>query len=147
MRTWTVIIYFALAIILLASIGVSLPYIIDNVNNDPNLYRNLNQNIVTYFIAILVSASLDYVLKLFDDTVSYKKLAILLVGLGNLLVLSMAAYILYSNSKGSITKVSSLAILGVILAYIMWWITNYKNSAFNINAPLGGNAENPLTNG
>lgn len=147
MRTWTVIIYFALAIILLASIGVSLPYIFDNVNNDPNLYRNLNQNIVTYFIAILVSASLDYVLRLFDATVTYKKLAILLVCLANFVVLGMAAYVLYNNSKGPITKISSLAILGVIFAYIMWWVTNYKNSAFNTNAPLGGNADNPLTNG
>jgi hypothetical protein len=147
MRLWTIIFYFALAIIFLGSLGVTLPYIFDNVNSDPNLYKNLNQNMVTYFIAILVSASLDYVMRLIDETVTYKKLAILVVCSANILALLMAAYILYHNSKGIAKEISGLAFLGVVLAYVMWWISNYKNSAFNISGPLGGDAEKPLTNG
>lgn len=146
MRTLTIIFYFVFAIIILASIGISLPYIFDNVNNDPNLYKNLNQNLVTYFIAILVSASLDYVIRLIDDDVSYKKLAILSVCIGNALVILMTAYILYHNSKGTIQEVSGLAIVGVLVAYGMWWIANFKNSAFNVTSTLGGNADKPLTN-
>ncbi|MCK9403923.1 MAG: hypothetical protein M0Q26_11035 [Chitinophagaceae bacterium] len=147
MRTITIILYFFFTIIFLASIGVTLPYVFDRANADPNAIKNFNQNIVTYFIAILFSASLDYVMKLFDDQASYRKMAILFVCIGDTAVLIMTCFILYYNSKGEIKGISGLAILGIVAAYIMWWVANYKNSAFNINATLGGNAERPLQNG
>lgn len=148
MRFWTITFYFAFAIIFLASIGVSLPCIIDAVNSEPNLYKNLNQNLVTYFIAILISASLDYIMRLIDDTVAYKKLAILVVCIGNTIIILMASYILYFNSTTDVKGVSWLAIFGVIVAYIMWWVSNYKNSVFDpVNAPLGGDAAKQLSNG
>ena len=62
MNTLTKILYFLFAIVILASIGVSLPYCFDSANNDINLYKNLNQNLVTYYVAILVSASLDFII-------------------------------------------------------------------------------------
>ena len=94
MRVGTIICYFLFAIVFLASLGVSLPFVFDKINDDANLTRNLNQNIVTYFVAILVSASLDYVMKLFDDKVPYKKLAILSICIANTIILLVSAYIL-----------------------------------------------------
>lgn len=146
MRIWTIIFYFVFAIMFLASIGVILPLVFDNINKDSNLTKNLNQNIVTYFVAILVSASLDYVMRLIDDNVPYRKLAILGVCIVNTALLLLSTYILYKNSKSTIEGISVWAIGGVVVSYIMWWIANFKNSAFNINATLGGNAENPLKN-
>lgn len=131
----------------LASIGVSLPFIFDTINGEPNIIKNLNQNIVTYFIAILVSASLDYVIKVIDKDVSYKKLVILIICIANTLIFIMSACILYSNSKGNLNSISYLAIVGIILSYIMWWVANYHNSAFNVTAALGGNTNTPLQNG
>lgn len=147
MRILTISLYFVFAIIFLASIGVSLPFIFDSVNEDPDITRNLNQNIVTYFIAILVSASLDYVMKLIDKNVSYKKIAILGVCILNTVVFLTSAFILYTNSKGNTNSISFLAIMGILISYIMWWIANYHNSAFNVTAALGGNTETPLQNG
>lgn len=147
MRTMTISLYFIFAIIFLASIGVSLPYIFDKINDDPNIIKNLNQNIVTYFIAILVSASLDYVMKIIDKEVSYKKLAILSVCLTNTIIFLTSAFVLYDNSKGNLNSISYLAIIGIIISYIMWWVANYHNSAFNITAALGGNTNTPLQNG
>lgn len=147
MRTWTVILYFIIAIVLLASIGVSMPYIFDMTANDVNAIKNLNQNLVTYFIAILVSASLDLLLRLIDENVSYKKPAIMGIGLLNLLVFAMTAYILYCNSHGTIKGISTLAICGVIISYIMWWITNIKNPSFNVSSTLGGDTDKPVKNG
>jgi hypothetical protein len=147
MRILTISFYFIFAIFFLASIGVSLPYIFDYINKNPEITKNLNQNIVTYFIAILVSSSLDYVMKLIDKDVSYKKLAILAVCIANTTILFMSAYILYTNSKGNLNSISLLAIMGILVSYVMWWIANYHNSAFNITAALGGNTNTPLQNG
>ena len=147
MRFFTITSYFIFAIIILASIGVSLPLVFDSLNNDPNLTRNLNQNLVTYFIAIMVSASLDYIMKLIDQEVSYRKLVILIVCIGNTLIFLISAYILYQNGKSKIPSFSSLSIFGILASYIMWWVANYNNSAFNINSVLGGNTEKPLANG
>jgi hypothetical protein len=147
MRILTISLYFIFAIIFLASIGVSLPYIFDYINKEPAITKNLNQNIVTYFIAILVSASLDYVMKLIDKDVSYKKIAILAVCITNTVIFFTSAYILYINSKGNLNSISFLAVMGIIVSYVMWWIANYHNSAFNITAALGGNTNTPLQNG
>ncbi|MCZ8217395.1 MAG: hypothetical protein O9262_14215 [Cyclobacteriaceae bacterium] len=87
-------------------------------------------------------------MRLIDDTVSYKKLAILIVCVGNTFVLLMASFILYVNSRGPVNEISALAIVGVVLSYVMWWITNHKNSVFDpVNAPLGGDTSKQLTNG
>lgn len=147
MRILTISLYFIFAIMILASIGVSLPFIFDYINDDPDITKNLNQNIVTYFIAILVSASLDYVMKLIDKNVSYKKFAILLVCITNFAFFVISGFILYTNSKGNLNSLSSLAIFGIVVSYLMWWIANYHNSAFNVTAALGGNTNTPLQNG
>jgi len=147
MRILTVSLYFIFAIVILASIGVSLPYIFDNINNDENIIKNLNQNLVTYFIAILVSASLDYVLRLIDDNVSYKKPVILTVCIFNTAIFFMTAFILHGNSKPGVKEISGWTIIGVILAFIMWWIANFKNTSFDNNSPIGGDANRDLRNG
>lgn len=150
MRFFTITLYFIFAIVFLSSIGVSLPYIFDNINDNPEIIKNLNQNIITYIIAILVSASLDYVLKLIDQNVSYKKVGILTIVILNTTVLITISIVLYKNSNNQLSELSPLAIIGIGLAYIMWWIANYKNPCFDIkdpNATLGGNPNRPLTNG
>jgi len=150
MRFITITLYFIFAIVFLSSIGVTLPYIFDTINNSPDTVKNLNQNLITYIIAILVSASLDYVLKLIDQNVSYKKVGILTIVIINTVALITVSIVLYKNSNNQLTELSTLAIIGIIVAYIMWWIANYKNSNFDISdasSTLGGNPQKPLTNG
>jgi hypothetical protein len=148
MKFLTVLLYFFLAIVFLASIGVSLPYVFDKLYNEPNITKNLNQNLVTYFIAILVSASLDYIMRLVDDKVSYKKVAFLCVCLFNFIIFLMTAYILYENTQASANKVSYLTILGVFLAYATWWFVNYNNSTFDYKTgAMGGDTNKEVKNG
>ena len=150
MRFITITLYFIFAIVFLSSIGVSLPYIFDSINESPDIIKNLNQNLITYIIAILVSASLDYVLQLIDKNVAYKKVGILTIIIVNTIALITISIVLYKNSNNQLTELSGLAILGIIIAYIMWWIANYKNSNFDISdasSTLGGNPEKPLPNG
>jgi undecaprenyl pyrophosphate phosphatase UppP len=134
----------------MSSIGVSLPYIFDNMNNDVNIIKNLNQNIITYFIAILVAASLDIFLNLIDKNASYKKLVMLILVIINIGATVGISFVLYKNSKNELTDISYYAIAGIILSYMMWWFANYKNPNFdvtNANSTLGGNPDRTLTNG
>lgn len=147
MRTFTIFLYFSLAIIIFASMGVTIPYFFETFKGEVHSMQALNQNIVTYFIAIFVSASLDYILKLIDKQEPNKKALILAVCIGNVAVFTMTGFILYKNSNGSINEISGWAILGVIISYLMWWITNFKNSAFDLAEIIGGSTDKPLTNG
>jgi len=150
MRFLTITLYFILVIVFLSSIGVSLPYIFDSINGSPDIIKNLNQNIITYIVAILVSSSLDFVLKLIDRKVSYRKVGILTITILNFAVLISVSIILYKNSNNQVKEISTLAIVGIILAYVMWWIANYRNSTFDITdstSTLGGSTDKPLTNG
>jgi hypothetical protein len=150
MRIFTIILYFIFAIGFLSAIGVIVPLLIDNSNNDVNAINNLNQNLITYGIAILVSASLDYFLKLIDKSVSYKKPVMLLVIIGNVGLLGYYSFLLIQLNKTPNNEISSFIIFGIIIAYVMWWIANFKNTTFdvtNANSTLGGNTNKPLTNG
>ena len=148
MNTLTKILYFLFAIVILASIGVSLPYCFDSANNDINLYKNLNQNLVTYYVAILVSASLDFIIKLFDDDVSYKKPAFLGICIVNTIFLALTGKLLYENTNSQLTSISYIAMSGVVISYIMWWFANIKNPSLNAYSATGGmDANKPLSNG
>ena len=150
MRFLTITLYFIFVIVFLSSIGVSLPYIFDSINNSPDTIKNLNQNIITYIVAILVSASLDFILKLTDQKVSYRKAGILIISILNVAVLISVSIVLYKNSNDQIKEISIIAIIGILVAYVMWWIANYRNSNFDItdaSSTLGGSTNKPLTNG
>jgi branched-subunit amino acid transport protein AzlD len=150
MRNFTIILYFIFAIGFLSAIGVIIPYLIDNTNSNPDTINNLNQNLITYGIAILVSASLDYFLQLIDQSVSYKKPVMLLVIIGNVGILFIYSFILIQLNKTPNNEVSNLVVIGTLIAYAMWWIANYKNSNFdvaNANSTLGGNTSKTLKNG
>lgn len=147
-RFCTISLYFLFAIVFLAAIGVILPYIFDSINNNDNIQKNLNQNLVTYFIAILVTSSLDYIMKIIDDKVSYKKLAILITCTLNTIILFISGYIIYQNNENHYIQTTPWQIyLGIGSAYLAWWIVNYNSSSFKIDSSLGGNPHKPLSNG
>lgn len=147
-RTFTVIFYFILAIVIFASIGVYVPYIFESIKNKGHSLQDLNQNVVTYFIAIFASATLDLVLKLIDKNDYKKKLSILGLLILCILVVAATAYLLYCNANGSEDKIRAFLIIGIVLSYLMWWIAHYKDEVFNPPAnALGGNPAKKLSNG
>jgi len=148
MRLCTISLYFVFAIVFLAAIGVLLPYIFDRINDNSDIYKNINQNLVTYFIAILVTSSLDYIMKIIDDKVSYKKLAILITCILNTIILLISCYTIYQNNDNHYMHTIPWQIyLGIGSAYLVWWIVNYNNTSFNIESSLGGDPRKPLSNG
>ncbi len=147
MRIATVIFYFFLAIIFFSSIGVWLPYIIEGAKDGDHNSQAMVQNIVTYFLAIFFSAALDFFLKLMDKDDPAKKLKILILVFIGIVVIGASARILYIVFQSIGNEVIWELILGVGIAYAMWWIVNYRNPSFDPSATMGGNPENPLANG
>lgn len=147
MKTTTVFLYFLLVIVGLSSIGVLLPLIFDLYNNDPNIWKNFNQNTITYFIAILMTSSLDIVMSVLDKDKPYKKPALLAICIINLGILTMCGFLIFDNYHDKYKTISLQCFIGIIIAYVAWWIANYNNSNFNVTSSLGGNPDNPLSNG
>lgn len=147
MRLITVILYFVVAIIVFASLGVTIPYVLETLKDGKHSIEGLNQNIVTYYIALFASASLDLILKFTDKNKSYKKPLILTLIVLNILVFGGTGYILYNNSKGIYKEIPFSIILGAIVSFIVWWWAHYEDDSFNPTSSLGGNPNKSLSNG
>lgn len=147
MKFITVLFYFILVIVCLSSIGVLLPLVFDLNNKNIDIFKNFNQNIITYFIAILMTSSLDIVMKILDAQNSYKKPVLLFIGIINIVLIGFSGVTIYNNYKGMYDGIPVICYVGVILAYTAWWFANYNNSTFKIDSSLGGNPNKPLSNG
>lgn len=142
MNTVTKILYFIVAIVLFSSIGVTIPLIIDCMRNDSEVLENLNQNLITYYVAIFVTCCLDIVIKLFNDDKPNAKPIFLALTILNVLVLVGSGFLIGYNEN----KVSIFVVFGVILSYIIWWIGNYNNPDLNANNATGGSTQKELKN-
>lgn len=150
MKYFTASLYFLIAIVILAALGVIFPLIFDLIKNDLNILNNLTQNIITYSMPILVISGIDLSINIIDRNVSYKKPVILSACLVVIFALGLSSYILYNCQTSKIDCFQYLSIIVIILAYALWWVSNYNNSSFSeckIDASLGGNASNGLNNG
>ncbi|MCU0436019.1 MAG: hypothetical protein MUC87_21360 [Bacteroidia bacterium] len=146
MRVAIVILYFILAIIICASIGIWLPYIFELIKDGKHSKESMIQNIATYFLAIFFSAALDYFLKIMDKNDSGKKLKILILLIVIVIILFLSGCILYKNLHGQSVEVLGFSIFGVVASYIMWWVVNYSNSNFDPTSSIGGDPQKPLNN-
>lgn len=132
----------------LAAIGVLIPLTLDIMYNDQNLVKNLNQNLITYFIAIAVTSSLDYIMKIIDNQVTYRKPVILITFILNTIVLFMACQVMYYNVKGKyLQNIPWQIFVGIVFSFTAWWLVNYNNSNFDPTSSLGGDTSKPLSNG
>jgi hypothetical protein len=147
MKTFLVSLYFVIAIVIFGSIGVTIPYVLDDINNEENIIQNLNQNLITYYIAIFLTTSIDYFMKLIDETGNKKKIKLLILVLLNIIIISFTIYRMYKNSKYKIDYIPFISIMCLIITYVGWWIANYKNPSLDPNNSFGGSTNKPLTNG
>jgi len=140
--------YFWLAIVLIGSIGVWLPVIVE-LSHEERAFSlsNMVHNIITYFISILVSGSITYFFRKLEKA-KIKGVASIFLDLIGLIIFSLGLVItgILLNINGSTIGALIIGIIGIILSYRIWWVANPEN----MNVPegvLGGNPERELTNG
>ena len=136
-KKWVnLILYFIVAVLIIGSIGVWLPLILDGRPIDK---LNLYQNISTYYIAIFVAGCIDLILlsiqKVKDSNNPVGSVLFLIL----LLFLSVGSIVLVSFliHNGNEIWAKRISIFGLFAAYIMWFWSNIDGSINSLN-PLGG---------
>ena len=146
--------YFIVAVIILGSSGIWYTIILDALVNKQFCFTKIPSNITTYFISLLFAGCIDY----FLDKINTLKVNGLLDSSGNLAneFLNTVYYVL--GGVGLVTGAILLdvfglpilslivGVLGVLLAYKVWWLANINNQNFtSANASLGGDTNKPLS--
>ncbi len=140
--------YFLIAVVFFGSIGIWLPVAIEALVNNKITFHNIPPNVTTYFVSILFAGCIDYFLSKIRElningitSVFFNLIFLSIVGIG----LAVGAVICNINNKDLLSLL--LGIIGLIIAYRIWWLANVNNPNFISNtAPLGGDASRPLSN-
>lgn len=142
--------YFLLAVVIVGSIGIWLPILIECIFLKKITITSIPQNVITYFITILFAGSIDY---FFSQLKKLKVdgLASIFLDLIGLLLLSLAIVLtgvflsVYNHSFWSLF----VGFVGVIIAYRIWWLANVDNPNFYPKpvSSLGNDPSKPLANG
>jgi len=147
LRNITAIGYFTLAIVIFASVGVYVPYVFESIKHLNHNFQDLKQNIITYYIAIFASASLDLFLKIIDNNDSAKKAQVMYLIIFCFAVGVITAYLLYRNAYESQPHVFWWLITAVAISYVMWGAAHITDDIFNPSTTLGGDTDKKLSNG
>lgn len=133
------IIYFVLAILLIGSMGIWIPPIIEKVGTGNWDYFNALQNTSTYFITILVAGCIKLVARIVNHGKGKNPLGIILILLLIIVVaigaVVGACFAIYFKSQ---FWAELIAISGTLAAYTMWWISNWNDSDVTPISALGG---------
>ncbi|SKA13762.1 hypothetical protein SAMN04488128_1021031 [Chitinophaga eiseniae] len=141
--------YFFIAVIIMGSIGIWLPIILEAIIEKKVTFHNVPPNVTTYFVSLLFAGCIDLILGKINKlninglvNVILNILFILLLGLG--IVVGAILLNIYKYDFWALL----LGIVGLLISYRIWWIANDGNPNFsNTAAPLGGDVNRPLANG
>jgi hypothetical protein len=134
------LLYFVIAIVLIGSIGVWIPQIFYLIDEKPLEFKILFQNLTTYYIAIIVVSCTDLALQIIKSLRLTNKigkiLLLTLVGIISVILFTINCYALWKNKPSAVYFI----IIGVIVAYTLWWISKRDSDTFNPEDALGGDA-------
>ncbi len=134
------LLYFLIAIVLIGSIGVWIPQVFYLIDEKPIELKILFQNLTTYYIAIIVVSCTDLALQIIRN-ISWtnkigKILLLTLTGIISVILFTINCYALWKNKPNAIYFI----MIGVAVAYILWWISKKDSDTFNPEDALGGDA-------
>lgn len=135
------ILYFLIAIFLIGSIGIWLPFVFDVVSNKATNFFSVFQNITTYYIAIIVVSLTDITLDIIRNSKSSNKIGqilfMILISIIIIIYFGVNCYFLWNQNS----IVTYMVIIGVILSYLLWWISKQNSKSFKPESALGGDTE------
>lgn len=124
--------YFWIAIVIVGSMGIWLPFILASLLDKELDINTIPINMTTYYVSIYFAGSIDLILKYIDDEDrAYSKTRVLnMIGL-ILLSIFLIISTIWMNVSGMFTLPLILSIIGVGIALYLWWISNKQNQSFN----------------
>ncbi|MBW2938236.1 hypothetical protein KXJ69_08975 [Aureisphaera sp. CAU 1614] len=139
MKFWNTFLYFLIAILIIGTIGIWLPAILDNVNESEVDKFGLLQNCATYFITIIVAGCLELVIHFQNNAELKNKLGftfliILLIIISIATIVGISFSIHYESYEIS----KWIVYIGVPVSWVLWWISNWKRNDMNPMDALGG---------
>ena len=139
-ETQNKLLYFIIAVVLIGSLGVWIPQVFYLFDEKPIESKVLYQNLTTYYIAIIVVSSTDLALTIIRSIRLANKigkmLLLILVGIISAFLFICNCYLLWKDKPTSIIFI----LIGVTIAYVLWWISKWDADTFNPENALGGDA-------
>jgi O-antigen/teichoic acid export membrane protein len=124
-------------VVVFGSSGVWIPLLVKRLGNSPFDKVSFLQNFTTYFIAIIGSGCIDLIIRAIQHNKKNPVGPILFFILILFISLFLVGLIFFWIQNG--IGYSSLGVFcGVILAYILWWFSNWKSEKLNPYDALGG---------
>jgi hypothetical protein len=123
--------YFLIAIIGIGSMGIWLPFLMAYVVSKEIPLDTIPINLTTFYISIYFAGCVDYILARLGDMQSNTKSVFL--NMIALIILSFALIIstVWMSINGKIVFPTLIAIVGTVIALILWWKNNTENPNFD----------------
>lgn len=139
MKLFNVILYFFIAIIIVGSIGIWLPALLQFFKNNSISNWDLFQNMVTYSTTIIVAGCIDIILSKIGDRKLENIRGVVLL----MLFLIMTTFVIVIISTITIIEKNFevsiwLCSIGVLLAWVLWWFSNWGRDDLKPSNALGG---------
>jgi len=142
--------YFLLAVVIIGSIGIWLPILIEQIFLKQITVSSIPQNLITYFITILFAGSIDYFFSQLNK-LKVDGIASIFLDLIGLLLLSLGIVFVgvFLSVYQHIFWALLVGLTGVLIAYRIWWLANVDNPNFYPKpvSSLGNDPSTPLANG
>lgn len=131
------LLYFFIAVILIGSMGIWLPILLGFLNGDDCNMFTVVQNSTTYFISIAVSGCVQLTAQTLKGN-SRNKLGYILLFI--LIILIFIAFVVFNSiqtHRSVLDFTKWITSIGIIGAYILWWVSNSKDGGMNAIDALG----------
>ena len=122
------LLYFIIAILVVGSIGIWLPPLLEGKME----LKSFSINLTTFFTSIVVAGSMDFILKSIDSEAETLKLQFLKFIGGLIASIGWIVLILVflTINRWLVTPLI-MASIGAIASLILWWHNNLDNPIFN----------------
>lgn len=125
--------YLGLAVIVMGSMGIWLPFILSALLNVESPIDMLPINLTTFYVSLVFAGCVESILKYIqnsDNLSDIKHNAINMIGL-ILLVFAFIIATVWMTLKSQFILPLSFSIAGTIIAISLWWKNNKNNEDFN----------------
>lgn len=135
------LLYFFIAVVIVNSVGLWLPFVLDWFSGSSSrvTYEALPNNAMTYFGGIAAVSIYDRLRKVMNMESHLSKnleLSFWVLAFGGIATL---IFRVLKCAKEKLTQEAiSLAIVGILVSYAIWWVANYKNVPSDPLNALGG---------